>query len=330
MEKRYKMIIRSRRLRGNEAIRNMVRETRISADSLIYPMFVTQGDVVEEISSMPGQFRYPIKELPRALEKVEKSGVKSVMFFGIPDNKDELGSGAYATDGVIQQALMLAKREMPEIYYTTDVCMCEYTSHGHCGILTGHEILNDETLEYLGKIALSHAQAGADMVAPSDMMDGRVLAIRNALDEGGYINTPIMSYAAKYASSFYGPFRDAANSAPAFGDRRGYQMDYHNAKEGIKEALYDVSEGADIIMVKPALSYLDVITRVAQRIDLPVSAYSVSGEYSMIKAAAQKGYIDEEKMICETTVSIYRAGCDILLTYFAPEIAGYIKEGKIG
>ncbi len=324
------MLQRPRRLRNTENLRQMTRETRLSSKSLIYPLFVTENKGVEEISSMPGQFRYSIDALPKALEQVAKAGVNSVMLFGIPSEKDALGFGAYAEDGVVQKALRVAKREVPELFYITDVCLCEYTSHGHCGVLKGEEILNDETLSYLAKTALSHAQAGSDMVAPSDMMDGRVLAIRESLDANGYQNLPILSYAVKYASSFYGPFREAAGSAPAFGDRRGYQMDYHNKKEGIKEALLDVEEGADLVMVKPALSYLDVISEVSKQVHLPLAAYSVSGEYAMIKAAAEKGYIDEESMICETTVSIFRAGCDVLLTYYAPEIAKLIKDGRIG
>ncbi len=324
------MIVRSRRLRNNDVLRGMIRETRISAKSLIYPLFVTEKGEVEEISSMPGQYRHTIDALPAALERVAKAGVQSVMLFGIPQEKDVLGSGAYAKDGVIQKALLRAKKEVPELYYITDVCLCEYTSHGHCGVLKGDEILNDESLLYLAQIALSHAQAGSDMVAPSDMMDGRILAIRNELDKNGYEQLPIMSYAVKYASSFYDPFREAAGSAPVFGDRRGYQMDYHNAEESIKEARQDVEQGADIVMVKPALSYLDIISKVSNEVNLPVAAYSVSGEYAMIKAAAAKGYIDEKKMICETSVSIFRAGCDVLLSYYAPEIAKLIKDGVIG
>ena len=252
------------------------------------------------------------------------------MFFGIPDHKDALGSGAYAQDGIVQRALQVAKEKFPEIYYITDVCLCEYTSHGHCGMLCGHEVENDSTLELLAKTAVSHVQAGADMVAPSDMMDGRVLAIRQALDKNGYKETPIMSYAVKYASAFYGPFREAADSAPAFGDRKSYQMDFHNSREGVKEALLDVEEGADIVMVKPALSYLDMITRVREVTNVPVAAYSVSGEYAMVKAAAQKGWIDEERIMCEMAVSTYRAGAQIYLTYYAKELAKCMDEGRIG
>lgn len=309
----------------------MVRETRMDKSTLIYPMFVKEGkDIKEEIPTMPGQYRYSVDRLPYALEELMDAGVGSVMFFGIPDEKDACGSGAYAEDGVVQKAFREAKSRFPELYCIGDVCMCEYTSHGHCGILKGDYVDNDKTLEYLAKTALSQVQAGADMVAPSDMMDGRVAAIRSLLDRNGYEETPIMSYAVKYASAFYGPFRDAAGSAPAFGDRKSYQMDYHNKREAIKEALLDVEEGADIIMVKPAMSYLDVISEVKETILLPTAAYSVSGEYAMIKAGAALGYIDEASVICETAASVYRAGADLYLTYFAKEIAGFIDEGRIG
>lgn len=325
------MRIRPRRLRYGETLRRMVRETRVDPSSLIYPIFVKEGtDVVEEIPTMPGQYRYSIDTMEKKLDELMDAGVSSVMFFGIPDYKDEVGSGAYAEDGIVQKALRRARREFPELYLITDVCMCEYTSHGHCGVLCGHDVNNDETLKLLAKTALSHVQAGADMVAPSDMMDGRVAAIRELLDANGYQNKPIMSYAVKYASAFYGPFRDAAGSAPSFGDRKSYQMDYHNSREGVKEALLDVEEGADIIMVKPAMSYLDMVARIKETVDVPVAAYSVSGEYSMIKAGAKLGYIDEEKIICETAASAFRAGCDIYLTYYAAEIARYMKDGKIG
>ena len=325
------MIKRPRRLRGGEYMRKMVRETRMDKSSLIYPMFVQEGMGKEdEISSMPGQFRYTLDRLPYELERVAKAGVGSVMLFGIPDVKDEIASQAYAQDGIVQRALQVAKEKFPEIYYITDVCLCEYTSHGHCGMLCGHEVENDSTLELLAKTAVSHVQAGADMVAPSDMMDGRVLAIRQALDKNGYKETPIMSYAVKYASAFYGPFREAADSAPAFGDRKSYQMDFHNSREGVKEALLDVEEGADIVMVKPVLSYLDMITRVREVTNVPVAAYSVSGEYAMVKAAAQKGWIDEERIMCEMAVSTYRAGAQIYLTYYAKELAKCMDEGRIG
>lgn len=300
--------------------------------SLIYPMFVKEGtNFAEEIPTMPGQFRYSVDRVGERLDALLDAGVKSVMLFGIPDCKDEIGSGAWAEDGIVQKALRkIREAYKDELYLITDVCMCEYTSHGHCGLLKNHEVENDRTLELLSKTALSHAQAGADMVAPSDMMDGRVRAIRKTLDAAGFKMTPIMSYAVKYASGFYGPFRDAAGSAPSFGDRKGYQMDYHNSREGMKEALLDVEEGADIVMVKPAMSYLDLVTRVKETVKVPVAAYSVSGEYAMIKAGAALGYIEEEKIICETAVSAYRAGCDIYLTYYAPEIAKFMKEGRIG
>ena len=325
------MRVRPRRLRYGEGLRKMVRETRMDTSSLIYPIFVKEGSgIVEEIPTMPGQYRYSVDTMEKKLEELLDAGVFSVMFFGIPERKDEIGSGAYAADGIVQRAVAKARREFPELYLITDVCMCEYTSHGHCGVLCGHDVNNDETLNLLAKTALSHVQAGADMVAPSDMMDGRVAAIRDILDANGYVNTPIMSYAVKYASAFYGLFRDAAGSAPAFGDRKSYQMDYHNSREGIKEALLDVQEGADIIMVKPAMSYLDMVTKIKQEVHVPVAAYSVSGEYAMIKAGAKLGYIEEEKIICETAASAFRAGCDIYLTYYAQEIARYMQEGRIG
>lgn len=325
------MIKRPRRIRGNEHIRRMVRETRMDKSSLIYPLFVIDGEnIEEEIPTMPGQFRYSVDRLPYELERLSKAGVSNLMLFGIPAVKDPVGSQAYAEDGIVQRALREGKKRFPDLYYITDVCMCEYTSHGHCGVLCGHDVENDQTLELLSKTALSHVQAGADMVAPSDMMDGRVLAIRNKLDENGFKETPIMSYAVKYASAFYGPFRDAAGSAPAFGDRKSYQMDPHNRKEGLKEALLDVEEGADIIMVKPALSYLDIISDVSREINLPVAAYSVSGEYAMAKAAAKLGYMEEDRIICEMAVSTYRAGAEIYLTYFAKELAKFMDEGRIG
>lgn len=325
------MTIRPRRLRKSETLRKMVRETRMDKSSLIYPLFVKEGEnIEEEIPSMEGQYRYSIDRLPYELERLQKAGVDKVMFFGIPDLKDEVGSQAYAEDGIVQKAIREAKKQFPDMYLITDVCMCEYTSHGHCGVLCGHDVENDKTLELLAKTALSHVQAGADMVAPSDMMDGRVAAIRHILDENNYKDTPIMSYAVKYASAFYGPFRDAAGSAPSFGDRKSYQMDFHNRREAIKEALLDVEEGADIIMVKPALSYLDIIREVRDTIDLPVAAYSVSGEYAMVKAGAKLRYIDEERIIGEMAVSTFRAGTDIYLTYFAKEIAKLMDEGRIG
>ena len=325
------MIKRPRRLRGGQTIRKMVRETRMDKASLIYPMFVVEGTgIKEEIPSMPGQYHYSLDKFPAALEEAAKAGVSSVLLFGIPDRKDEVGSSAWAEDGIIQKALRLAKEKVPELYYITDVCMCEYTSHGHCGALCGHDVDNDATLPLLARTALSHVEAGADMVAPSDMMDGRVGAIRKILDENGHQEIPIFAYSVKYASSFYGPFRQAADSAPSFGDRKTYQMDYHNVKEGIKEALLDVEEGADLVMVKPALSYMDVIRRVSEAVRVPVGAYSVSGEYAMIKAAALNGWIDEASVVCESAASIYRAGADVLITYYAKELAKYMDEGRIG
>lgn len=299
--------------------------------SLIYPMFIKDGTGVrEELASMPGQYRCSVDQMCYELEKVCDAGVGVVMLFGVPDYKDEAASQAYAEDGVIQRALREAKERFPELYYITDVCLCEYTSHGHCGMLRGREVDNDETIKVLAKTALSHVEAGADMTAPSDMMDGRVAEIRRVLDAHGYVNTPIMSYAVKYASGFYEPFRDAAKSAPSFGDRKSYQMDYHNSREGIKEALLDEEEGADIIMVKPALSYLDMISKVKEAVSLPVAAYSVSGEYAMIKAASEKGWIDEAKIVCETAAAVFRAGAQCYLTYYAKELAGYMEEGRIG
>ena len=325
------MTVRPRRLRKSDTLRRMVRETRMDKSSLIYPLFVKEGtNVEEEIPSMEGQYRYSVDRLPFELERLQKAGVDKVMFFGIPDVKDEVGSQAYAEDGIVERALREARKQFPDLYLITDVCMCEYTSHGHCGVLCGHDVENDSTLKLLAKTALSHVEAGADMVAPSDMMDGRVGAIRHLLDEKGHKDIPILSYAVKYASAFYGPFREAAGSAPSFGDRKSYQMDFHNRREGMKEALLDVQEGADIIMVKPALSYLDVIREVKDAINLPVAAYSVSGEYAMVKAAAKLGYIDEERIICEMAVSTYRAGADIYLTYFAKELARFMEEGRIG
>ena len=325
------LIQRPRRLRGSENLRKMVRETRMDKSSLIYPLFVKEGTgIEEEIPSMEGQFRYSIDRLPFELERLQKDGVNSVMLFGIPDHKDEVGSGAYDPNGIVQKALREAKKQFPDMYYITDVCMCEYTSHGHCGVLCGHDVDNDATLELLAKTAVSHIEAGADMVAPSDMMDGRVRAIREALDANGHYEAPIMSYAVKYASAFYGPFRDAAGSAPSFGDRKSYQMDFHNRREGMKEALTDVEEGADIIMVKPAMSYLDMVSEVSKAVNVPVAAYSVSGEYAMVKAAAKMDWIDEERIMCEMAVSAYRAGAQIYLTYYAKELAKCMDEGRIG
>ena len=323
-------MFRTRRLRANANIRNMVRETRISKDSLIYPMFFEEGEnIFEEIESMPGQYRMSIDRCDSVIKELLDVGVKSVMLFGIPKNKDEVGSEAYHDHGIVQEAIRYIKENYP-IYVIGDVCMCEYTSHGHCGILKGYDVDNDTTIKYIAKIALSQVEAGADMVAPSDMMDGRVSEIRELLDANGYENIPIMSYSAKYASAFYGPFRAAADSAPAFGDRKTYQMDVHNIREALKEVYDDVAEGADIVMVKPAMSFLDVVTKVKEITDIPVAAYSVSGEYAMVKSAAKNGFIDEEKIMCEMAVSAFRAGADIYITYYAKELAKCIDKGLIG
>ncbi|MBS5171235.1 porphobilinogen synthase [Eubacterium ramulus] len=325
------MINRPRRLRTSANLRKMVRETRMDKSSLIYPMFIVEGtNIKEEIPSMMGQYRYSVDRMEEKLEQLSKAGIGGVMLFGIPDHKDELGSGAYAQDGIVQQGFRKAKELFPDLYMIGDVCMCEYTSHGHCGVLCGHDVDNDKTLELLQKTALSQVQAGADMVAPSDMMDGRVGAIREILDKNGYINTPIMAYSAKFASAFYGPFRDAAESAPAFGDRKTYQMDYHNRREALKEVDQDVLEGADIVMVKPAMAYGDLIREVKDMTDIPVAAYSVSGEYSMVKTTAAAGFIDETSIMCEMAVSAFRAGTDIYITYFAEELAKCMDEGRIG
>lgn len=324
-------MFRTRRLRANSNIRNMVRETRISKDSLIYPMFFEEGEnIFEEIESMPGQYRMSIDRCDNVIKELLESGVKSVILFGIPGYKDESGSEAYHDHGIVQEAIRYIKKKYPEVYIIGDVCMCEYTSHGHCGILKGNDIDNDSTIKYIAKIALSQVEAGADMVAPSDMMDGRVSEIRKLLDANGYKNIPIMSYSAKYASAFYGPFRVAADSAPAFGDRKTYQMDVHNIREAIKEVYDDVAEGADIVMVKPAMSFLDVVAKVKEITDIPVAAYSVSGEYAMVKSAAKNGFIDEEKIMCEMAVSAFRAGADIYITYYAKELAKCIDKGVIG
>ena len=324
-------MFRTRRLRANANIRNMVRETRISKDSLIYPMFFEEGEnIFEEIESMPGQYRMSIDRCDSVIKELLDTGVKSVMLFGIPKNKDEVGSEAYHDHGIVQEAIRYIKENYPYIYVIGDVCMCEYTSHGHCGILKGYDVDNDTTIKYIAKIALSQVEAGADMVAPSDMMDGRVGEIRKLLDANGYKNIPIMSYSAKYASAFYGPFRAAADSAPAFGDRKTYQMDVHYIREALKEVYDDVEEGADIVMVKPAMSFLDVVAKVKEITDIPVAAYSVSGEYAMVKSAAKNGFIDEEKIMCEMAVSAFRAGADIYITYYAKELAKCIDKGLIG
>lgn len=311
---------RYRRLRRNPAIRKMVREISVSPDDFIYPLFVTFGKgVKKEISSMPGCYQESVDELVRNAKEVYSLGIPSVILFGIPENKDELGTGAYAENGVVQQSIRAIKDAVPGLYVITDVCLCEYTSHGHCGIVDKGDVDNDKTLRLLSLEAVSHAKAGADMIAPSDMMDGRVAAIRSALDQEGFGGIPIMSYAAKYASAFYGPFREAAESTPQFGDRRSYQMDPANRREALKEVAMDIAEGADIVMVKPALAYLDIISDVRNTFNLPVAAYNVSGEYSLVKAAAKLGWIEETRAMMEILTSIKRAGADLILTYFAKE-----------
>ena len=323
---------RTRRLRGCETLRRMTRETRLSSDSLIYPLFVREGNnIEEELPSLPGQIRYSPDTLVKGINLGLSAGVRSFLLFGVPDAKDEIGSGSYDENGVVQQALRNVKKAFGnDVYLITDVCLCEYISHGHCGMIMDEKIDNDTTLPLLSQTALSHVWAGSDMVAPSGMMDGTINAMRTALDTDGFTDIPIMSYAAKYASAFYGPFREAAGSAPQFGDRKTYQMDYHNGKEALKRIHIDIDEGADIIIVKPALSYLDIVSEASHQISVPIAAYSVSGEYAMTKAAAASLLIDEYKIMCESAVSIFRAGADILITYFAKELAEAIKKGDIG
>ena len=322
-------LYRPRRLRESPLVRKMVRETALRTDDLVYPLFTLHGRGVREpIPSMPGQFRLSIDELLKECKDAASMGIPAVLLFGIPQEKDARGSEAYAEDGIIQQAVRAVKETIPDLLVITDVCLCEYTSHGHCGVVEDGRVRNDPTLELISRTALSHVEAGADMVAPSDMMDGRVAAIREALDEAGYQEAPIMAYSAKYASAFYGPFRDAAGSAPQFGDRRAYQMDPANAVEAMREVALDVDEGADIVMVKPALAYLDIISRVKTEFGLPVAAYSVSGEYAMIRAAGQLGWIDEERVMVEALTGIRRAGADIIITYFAKDLARLIEQGR--
>lgn len=319
---------RARRLRRTEAIRSLVRETVLTVDDLIYPLFICEGKgIKEEISSMPGIYRFSLDRVIEEVREATELGLKAFILFGIPAHKDEVGSSAYAKEGIIQRAVKTLKDKFPQVVVITDVCLCEYTSHGHCGIIKGGDVDNDATLEQLARIALSHAKAGADWVAPSDMMDGRVARIREALDEAGFSHVAIMSYAVKYCSSFYGPFREAAQSAPKFGDRRTYQMDPANSREALREALMDIEEGADIIMVKPAMPYLDIIKMLRENTHHPLAAYQVSGEYAMIKAAGKLGYLEEERVMWESLISIKRAGADLIITYFAKKVAELMQRG---
>ena len=320
-------IERPRRLRRTETLRRMVRETRLSVDDFIFPLFVCPGTGVKrEIQSMPGNYQLSVDELVEECRDVAALGIPAVILFGIPEHKDEMGSEGYASEGIVQRAVRALKKDVPDLLIVTDVCLCEYTSHGHCGVIKEGDVDNDPTLELLAKMALSHAEAGADMVAPSDMMDGRVRAIRERLDAEGYQHLPILSYAAKYASAFYGPFREAAESAPQFGDRRSYQMDPANSDEALREVALDLEEGADILMVKPALPYLDIIQRVKDAFGVPVAAYNVSGEFAMVKAAGRNGWIDEERVMMEVLLSIRRAGADLILAYFAKDAARILSR----
>jgi len=322
-------VYRPRRLRESPLLRSMVRETSLRIDDFVYPLFAVHGRGVREpISSMPGQFRLSIDELLKECKDAASMGIPAVLLFGLPRDKDPRGTEAYAEDGIIQQAVRAVKDTIPDLLVITDVCLCEYTSHGHCGVVEDGRIKNDPTLELIARTAISHAEAGADLIAPSDMMDGRVAAVREGLDESGFPETPIMAYSAKYASAFYGPFREAADSTPQFGDRRSYQMDPANAMEAMREVALDVDEGADIVMVKPALPYLDVIARVKGEFGLPVAAYSVSGEYAMLKAAGQLGWLDEDRAVLEALTGIRRAGADIIITYFAKDAARLIEQGR--
>lgn len=318
---------RFRRLRSSESMRRLVRETRISAEEMIYPIFVIEGENIKNpIDSMPGVYQYSIDRMDEMLAEVAESGISGVLIFGIPAEKDEVGSQAYARDGITQRAIRHIKEQYPDMIVIADVCLCEYTSHGHCGLVDGCQILNDETLSLLAKMSVTLAAAGADIIAPSDMMDGRVAAIRKALDENGFLQVPIMAYSAKFASGYYGPFRDAVHSAPQFGDRRSYQMDVCNKKEALREIADDIEEGADFYIVKPALAYLDVLEAAAQRFDLPIAVYNVSGEYAMVKAAAQQGWIDEKRIVMENLIAMKRAGATILITYHALDAARWLKE----
>ena len=318
---------RMRRLRNSEAMRTLVRETRINTEELVYPVFVIEGDNIKNpVDSMPGIYQYSIDRLKEECDRVRESGVRNLLLFGIPANKDEVGSQAYARDGITQRAIRYLKEAYPEFLIIADVCLCEYTSHGHCGLVDGCHILNDETLPLLCKMAVSLTEAGADIIAPSDMMDGRVAAIRKALDEAGYQETPIMSYSAKYASGYYAPFRDAAHSAPGFGDRKTYQMDCANGREALRELQDDIDEGADILMVKPGLAYLDVLHAARERFDYPIAVYNVSGEYAMVKAAALNGWIDEKRIVMENMLAMKRTGADIIITYHAIDVANWLRD----
>lgn len=322
------MFNRTRRLRNSEALRDLVKNIEISLKDLVYPLFIEEGENIKvEIPSMKGQYRFSIDRLEEELIELKELGIRALLLFGIPKKKDLVGCEAYNDNGIIQEAIKFIKSKFPEFLIITDVCLCEYTSHGHCGILRGEELLNDETLRLLQKVALSHAKAGADIVAPSDMMDGRIKLIRQILDENGFINLPIMSYSVKYSSAYYGPFREAADSAPAFGDRKTYQMDYRNSKDYLIEVQNDLEEGADIIMIKPGMPYLDIVKGVSDVVSVPVAVYNVSGEYSMVKAAAENGWIDEEKIVFENMYAMKRAGADIIITYHAKDIAKWMKRG---
>ncbi|MGG7212404.1 porphobilinogen synthase [Clostridium nigeriense] len=321
------MIKRGRRLRANSAIRDLVRENVLNSNDFIFPIFVVEGEnIKEEIASMKGNYHWSLDRLPEIIKAVEECNIRGVILFGLPNHKDDCGSESYKDNGIVQQAIRKIREISKNLYIITDVCMCQYTSHGHCGILNGNEVDNDKTLDVLGKISLSYAKAGADMVAPSDMMDGRIGYIREALDENGYENVAIMSYAAKYSSAFYGPFREAAHSTPQFGDRKTYQMDPANSEEALKEIQWDINEGADIIMVKPAMSYLDIIRRAKELVNVPICAYNVSGEFAMVKSAAEAGLIDEKSVALEMLLSMKRAGADIIITYFALDAVRWLKE----
>lgn len=321
------MFKRTRRTRNNAVMRDLISDVNLTMNDFLYPIFIEEGNnIKKEIEAMPNQFRFSIDKLKEELEDIINLGIRGVLLFGIPKNKDEIGSSSFDENGIIQNAVKYIKSNFPNLLVVTDVCMCEYTSHGHCGILCGNNVDNDSTLEYIAKIALSHVQAGSDIVAPSDCMDGHVYAIRNILDKNGYYNTPIMSYSVKYASCYYSPFRMAADSAPSFGDRKSYQMDFRNSKEYIKKIENDIEEGADIFIIKPALSYLDVIKDVSNNFNIPIAAYNVSGEYSMLKAASKLGFIDEKRAVLENMYALKRSGADIIITYHAKDLSKYLKE----